>query len=78
MSMNSPEKKPVKKAGASVAGRGWHGDPEGHAQAGRKGGLKVSQDRSHMADIGRRGGLEVSRDREHMARIGRKGGSKRG
>jgi general stress protein YciG len=72
----------VSKKGAGSAsgesGRGWHGDPEGHAQAGRKGGMKVSQDRSHMAEIGRRGGLEVSRDREHMAKIGRKGGSKKG
>ena len=37
-------------------GRGWHGDPEGHASAGRKGGTKVSRDRSHMAEIGRKGG----------------------
>ena len=26
-----------------VTGRGWHGDPKGHAAAGRKGGRKVSQ-----------------------------------
>src|SRR5579871_6317370 len=57
-------------------GRGWHGDPEGHASAGRKGGTKVSQDRHHMAEIGRRGGAKVSQDRDHMAQIGRKGGEK--
>ncbi|HZP82185.1 MAG TPA: hypothetical protein VFB21_11130, partial [Chthonomonadaceae bacterium] len=44
-------------------GRGWHGDPEGHAAAGRKGGRKVSQDRQHMAEIGRRGGSKVAQDR---------------
>lgn len=58
-------------------GRGWHGDPEGHAEAGRKGGEAVSQDREHMAEIGRKGGEAVSQDREHMAEIGRKGGEAR-
>jgi len=37
-------------------GRGWHGDPEGHAAAGRKGGQTVSRNRDHMAQIGRKGG----------------------
>lgn len=59
-----------------ISGRGWHGDPEGHAAAGRKGGRKVSQNRQHMAEIGRRGGSKVAQDREHMAEIGKKGGSK--
>ena len=58
-------------------GRGWHGDPEGHAAAGRKGGQKVARDRDHMASIGRKGGEAVSRDRQHMAEIGRKGGQSR-
>ncbi len=60
----------------SRSGRGWHGNSVGHAQAGRKGGSKVSQDREHMAEIGRRGGSKVAQDREHMAAIGRRGGSK--
>jgi general stress protein YciG len=59
-----------------VTGRGWHGDPEGHAAAGRKGGRKVAQDRAHMAEIGRRGGAKVAQDRAHMAEIGRRGGAK--
>jgi general stress protein YciG len=59
-----------------VTGRGWHGDPAGHAVAGREGGRKVSQNRDHMAEIGRRGGSKVAEDREHMADIGRRGGSK--
>ena len=59
-----------------LRGRGWHGNPEGHAAAGRKGGRKVSQDRAHMAEIGRRGGSKVSEDRSHMADIGRRGGAK--
>ena len=56
-------------------GRGWRGDPEGHAEAGRKGGTVISQNRAHMAEIGRRGGSKVAADRAHMAEIGRKGGS---
>lgn len=60
------------------AGRGWHGDPEGHAEAGRKGGQTVSADKTHMAAIGRKGGEAVSKNRNHMAEIGRKGGQARG
>lgn len=59
-------------------GRGWHGDSEGHAAAGRKGGQTVAQNRDHMAAIGRKGGQAVSRDRRHMAEIGRRGGQARG
>ncbi len=58
-----------------VTGRGWHGDPERHAEIGRRGGMKVSLDRHHMAEIGRKGGAKVSENRTHMAAIGRKGGS---
>ncbi|GEM_PF-854313 len=61
-----------------LRGRGWHGNPEGHAEAGRKGGQTVSQNRAHMAAIGRRGGQSVSQNRGHMAEIGRKGGQSRG
>ena len=60
------------------SGRGWHGDPEGHAAAGRKGGQKIARNKEHMANIGRKGGESVSRDRQHMAEIGRKGGQARG
>ena len=62
----------------ATSGRGWHGDSQGHAAAGSKGGQKVSQNREHMASIGRKGGQAVSRDRQHMADIGRKGGQARG
>ncbi len=65
------------EGGQASNGRGWHGNPEGHAEAGRKGGQTVAQDREHMAKIGRRGGVAVSRDRQHMAQIGRKGGQAR-
>ncbi|HLJ57856.1 MAG TPA: hypothetical protein VKT77_22655 [Chthonomonadaceae bacterium] len=64
--------------GGQSGGRGWHGDPAGHARAGSKGGKKVSADRSHMADIGRKGGQRVSQNRQHMAEIGRRGGQTRG
>lgn len=66
------------QSSTGTSGRGWHGDPEGHAAAGRKGGQKVARDREHMAAIGRKGGEAVSRDRQHMAEIGRKGGQSRG
>ena len=58
-------------------GRGWHGNPQGHAEAGKAGGSKVSEDRTHMAEIGRRGGQKVSENRQHMASIGKKGGESR-
>ncbi len=61
-----------------LRGRGWHGNPEGHAEAGRKGGQTVSQNRAHMASIGRKGGQSVSQNRNHMAEIGRRGGQSRG
>ena len=61
-----------------LRGRGWHGNPEGHAEAGRKGGQSVSQNRAHMAAIGRKGGQSVSQNRNHMAEIGRRGGQSRG
>ena len=67
----------VETSGSSqehISGRGWHGNSEGHAAAGRKGGSKVSQNRAHMAEIGRRGGSKVAQDRQHMADIGKKGG----
>lgn len=57
-------------------GRGWHGDPEGHANAGKKGGSKIAEDRDHMAEIGKRGGSKVAQNREYMAEIGRRGGVK--
>ncbi len=59
-----------------ISRRGWHGDPERHAEIGRRGGLKVSSDRAHMAAIGRKGGAKVSQNREHMSAIGRIGGSR--
>ena len=63
---------------AARVGRGWHGNSEGHANAGSKGGQKVSQNSEHMARIGKKGGQAVSQNREHMSQIGRKGGKARG
>lgn len=63
----------VGRCAGILRGRGWHGNSEGHAAAGRKGGKVHS--REHMAEIGRRGGKKVAQDREHMARIGRRGGT---
>ena len=65
-------------ADSNAGGRGWHGDSEGHARAGRKGGTAVSRNREHMAQIGSKGGKTVSSNREHMAQIGSRGGKARG
>jgi general stress protein YciG len=67
---------------ASKGGKAAHSSGKAHEftaeqarEAGRKGGISVSRDKSHMAAIGRKGGFAVSSDRAHMARIGRKGGA---
>lgn len=63
-------------------GKGWHGDPEGHAAAGRKGGEKVSQNRQHMAEIGRKGGQvsggNFANNPQRAREAGRKGGEASG
>lgn len=60
------------------SGRGWHGNPEGHAAAGRKGGASQmrTKGREYFVELGRRGGRKTSQDRAHMAAIGSKGGAK--
>ena len=46
-------------------GRGWHGDPEGHRRAGRKGGRVSSgnfkNDPKRASIAGQRGGQKRSR-----------------
>ncbi len=74
-STNQPVPAETPAESPQITGRGWHGDPERHAEIGRRGGMKVSIDRHHMAEIGRKGGAKVSENRTHMAAIGRKGGS---
>lgn len=41
-------------------GKGWHGDPEGHAKAGKKGGEQsggnFKNDREKASEAGRKGG----------------------
>lgn len=66
---------------ASKGGRAAHQKGTAHEftsdearNAGRRGGLTVSQNKEHMASIGRKGGVAVSVDRAHMSSIGRKGG----
>ena len=64
-------------------GRGWHGDPGGHAQAGSKGGANspgnFKHDPARAAAVGRRGGSvspgNFKNDQERARRAGRKGGS---
>jgi general stress protein YciG len=64
-------------------GKGWHGDPLGHAKAGRKGGMKSSgnfrNNPQRAAAAGRLGGRispgNFKNDPERARAAGRKGGS---
>lgn len=65
-----------------IQGRGWHGDPEGHARAGRIGGEKVAAERgeSFYSEIGKKGGKEspgnFKNDPRRARSAGRKGGQR--
>jgi general stress protein YciG len=65
---------------AKGPGRGWHGNSEGHARAGRKGGMATakSRDRSFYEDIGRRGGEASSGSFEPGSQRAREAGRKGG
>lgn len=64
-------------------GRGWHGDSQGHAKAGKKGGMATAQshDEAFYSEIGRKGGRvspgNFKNDPSRAAQAGRKGGSSR-
>lgn len=47
----------------ATKGKGWHGDPDGHARAGRKGGEATARERGQAfySEIGRRGGKSSSK-----------------
>lgn len=77
----------TKKGGNDVTetgGKGWHGDPEGHARAGRKGGTISSgnfrNDPKRAAAAGKLGGRtspgNFKNDPERARAAGRKGGSR--
>lgn len=59
-------------------GKGWHGSPELHGEAGKKGGKSLVEKRGseYMREIGRKGGraLVQKHGQSHMERIGKKGG----
>lgn len=69
--------------GAGV-GKGWHGDPEAHARAGRKGGMVSSgnfrNNPKRAAEAGKLGGRispgNFKNDPERARAAGRKGGSR--
>jgi hypothetical protein len=78
--MSEEEKREIASKGGKAAhekGTAHEFTPEEAAEAGKKGGETVSEDRKHMAEIGKKGGEAVSEDREHMADIGKKGGESR-
>ncbi|HVL47010.1 MAG TPA: KGG domain-containing protein [Candidatus Thermoplasmatota archaeon] len=72
--MSKPDHETDESAETTQSTTGRRVDPEVLRAAGRKGGLKVSQNRAHMAEIGRRGGKAVANNRDHMSAIGRRGG----
>lgn len=39
-------------------GRGWHGDPQGHAEAGSQSGGKFSKGSERAKEAGRKGGSQ--------------------
>src|SRR5206468_5948654 len=58
--LDPEEQREIASAGGRAAhekGTAHEFDSEEAAEAGRKGGEKVSRDRAHMAEIGRKGGL---------------------
>lgn len=62
--------------------RGWHGDPQGHAMAGRKGGniTSITYGAEFYKEMGRKGGKASSgkfvEGSERAREAGRKGGKK--
>ncbi len=58
-SMDPEKQRAIASKGGKAAhekGTAHRFTPEEAREAGRKGGLKVSQNRKHMAEIGRKGG----------------------
>ncbi len=68
----------------SSVGKGWHGDPAGHAKAGKKGGMKspgnFKNNPERAAAAGKLGGSispgNFKNNPERARAAGRKGGSK--
>lgn len=64
-------------------GKGWHGDREGHARAGRAGGKKTAQTHGEAfySQIGRKGGQKspgnFKNDPERARQAGSRGGKSR-
>lgn len=64
----------------SKNGRGWRGDPRGHAAAGRKGGITTARTHgeSFYSEIGRKGGRvspgNFKNDPQRAREAGRRGG----
>ena len=69
-SMDASKQRELASRGGSAAhrrGTAHEFTPEEAAWAGRKGGLKVSANRSHMAEIGRKGALaRAARRKTHV------------
>lgn len=63
-------------------GRGWHGDPAGHAKAGQKGGESTARKygREFYEEIGEMGGeaspTKFRKNSRRAKEAGRKGGSR--
>lgn len=78
-SMDKAQQAAIASKGGKAAhkmGKAHQFTAEEAREAGRLGGMKISQDLRHMSKIGKLGGAKVSADKAHMASIGRKGGAK--
>lgn len=70
-SMDSERQRAIASAGGKAAharGTAHEYTPEKAREAGRKGGVAVSQNRAHMAEIGRKGGEARGRKYREAAR----------
>lgn len=71
-----------KKKKKQEEGRGWHGDPEGHAEAGRKGGETTAEEygSEFYQEIGSLGGRvspgNFKNDPDRASQAGKKGGQR--
>lgn len=71
-----------KNKGVQGKGKGWHGDSEGHAEAGKKGGETTYSEygQEFYSEIGSLGGSVSSgnfaNDPQRASKAGKKGGQK--
>lgn len=76
--MDREKQREIASKGGRAAHQSGHAHeftPEEAREAGRKGGMRISQDREHMREIGRRGGEESGGGRRGRSSAGRSRGT---